>query len=261
MISAILFDLDGTLLETEELKALSYARAAVELRPDAVKESEVLEAFRDLVGLSRGEVAESLMQSFGLEDAARERAEEVESSEEEPWEAYVRLRLRVYEELLEDPELLLEQRYQHNIDLLRGLRRKGYPVCLATMSHRYQVERVLEVLGLDGELDYVATVDDVSKGKPDPEIDLMVSREMGVPPEEFLVVEDSVAGVQAALAAGMAVVAVPTSLTGPKFRQTQVLENRWIAYEPGAVREVVSRRIEAADERALQTQQEEKEGI
>jgi HAD superfamily hydrolase (TIGR01509 family) len=250
VISVILFDLDGTLLETEELKALSYARAAVELRPDEVREAEVMEAFKDLVGLSRGEVAESLMRRFGLEEQARAHVEEAEGVEEEPWEAYVRLRLRVYEELLEDPELLLKQRYQHNIDLLRGLRSEGYPVCLATMSHRYQVERVLEVLGLAGELDFVATVDDVSKGKPDPEIDLMVSRALGVPPEEFLVVEDSVAGVQAALAAGMAVVAVPTSLTESKFRETQTLESRWVVYEPGTVREVVGQRIEAAGGRA-----------
>ena len=43
MIRAFVFDLDGTLVETEELKALSYARAAVELRPD-LKEGEVIEA-------------------------------------------------------------------------------------------------------------------------------------------------------------------------------------------------------------------------
>ena len=55
MIRAFVFDLDGTLVETEELKALSYARAATELRP-ALREDEVVEAFKDLVGLSRQEV-------------------------------------------------------------------------------------------------------------------------------------------------------------------------------------------------------------
>lgn len=244
MISAILFDLDGTLLETEELKALSYARAAAELRPDAAREADVLEAFRDLVGLPRREVAESLMRRFDLRESAEEH---VEDDGEEPWEAYVRLRLRVYEGLLEDPELLLGQRYPHNIDLLRGLREEGYPISLATMSHRYQVERVLDVLGLAGEFDFVATVDDVRNGKPDPEIDLLVARELGVPPEEFLVVEDSPAGVRAALAAGMAVVAVPTSLTRPKFRETEVLEGRWVVEDPGSVDKVVRERIKAAN--------------
>lgn len=244
MISAILFDLDGTLLETEELKALSYARAAVELRPDAVREAEVLESFRDLVGLSRREVAESLMQRFDLRESAEKHAED---DGEEPWEAYVRLRLRIYEGLLEDPELLLGQRYPHNIDLLHGLRGEGYPISLATMSHRYQVERVLDVLGLTGEFDFVATVDDIQKGKPDPEIDLLVAREVGISPEEFLVVEDSPAGVRAALAAGMAVVAVPTSLTGPKFSETEVLEGRWVVEDSGSVDKVVRERIKAAD--------------
>src|SRR3712207_1717003 len=75
VISAVIFDLDGTLVETEELKALSYARAAVELRPD-LDEKEVVEAFKDFVGLSRHEVAVGLMQRFGLEEAARGRMAE-----------------------------------------------------------------------------------------------------------------------------------------------------------------------------------------
>lgn len=242
MISAVLFDLDGTLLETEELKALSYARAAVELCPESLREAEILEAFGDLVGLPRREVAAALVRRFGLEEAAREHAE----PGEEPWQAYVRLRLRVYEELLEDPDLLLGQRYEHNIDLLRTLRSEGYPVGLATMSHRYQVKRVLDVLGLAGEFDAVATIDDVEEGKPDPEIDLLVAREMDTAPEEFLAVEDSPAGVGAALAAGMAVVAVTTRLTAPKFREAQVLDHRWVVDEPSRVPEVVRARIEAS---------------
>src|SRR3712207_9293129 len=72
MIRAFVFDLDGTLVETEELKALSYARAATELRPD-LDEGEVVEAFTDLVGLSRREGAGGVMRRFGVEGAARGR--------------------------------------------------------------------------------------------------------------------------------------------------------------------------------------------
>ena len=50
MIRAFVFDLDGILVETEELKALSYARAADELHP-GLNEGEVIEAFKHLVGL------------------------------------------------------------------------------------------------------------------------------------------------------------------------------------------------------------------
>ena len=75
MIRAFIFDLDGTLVETEELKGLSYARAATELRPD-LSEEEVLGAFTDLVGLSRQEVAVGLMRRFALEEASRDRMAE-----------------------------------------------------------------------------------------------------------------------------------------------------------------------------------------
>ena len=63
MIRAVVFDLDGTLVETEKLKALSYARAATELLPD-LDEDEVVAAFGDFVGLSRQEVALGLMRRF-----------------------------------------------------------------------------------------------------------------------------------------------------------------------------------------------------
>ena len=242
MISAVLFDLDGTLLETEELKAISYARAAVELRGD-LREEDVVESFRDLVGLSRQQVATALVERWGLEGAARRRMPEL--GVDAPWEALVGVRLEIYEGLLQDPDLLLGQRYPHNIELLRELRQDGYRTALATMSHRYQVRRVLDVLGLADAFEVVATVDDVRRGKPDPEIDLLVAKKMGVPPEEFLVIEDSPAGVGAALAAGMAVVAVTTALTRPKFREGDVLDRRWVVDDPDTLRNVVRQRIEA----------------
>lgn len=244
MISAVIFDLDGTLLETEELKALSYARAAVELRRGDVREQDVLEAYGDLVGHSREEVATALVERFGLEAAATERM--TEFAVQEPWEAYVRVRLQIYENLLADPDLLLKQRYPHNIELLNHLRDEGYRMTLATMSHRYQVRHVLDVLGLSDAFELVATRDDVERGKPDPEIDLLISDKLGIPPKEFLVIEDSPAGVGAALAAGMAVVAVTTELTRPKFRESNILDSYWVVEDPETLTEVVYRRIEAA---------------
>ncbi len=240
MISAIIFDLDGTLVETEKLKALSYARAAVELRPD-LGEADVVEAFKDLVGLSRQEVATALVQRFGLEEAARERMAEFEVRT--LWQAFVQVRLRIYEALLADPDLILSHRYPHNIALLYEVRRGGYPTGLSTMSHCEQARRVLAILGLTDEFDVVATRDDVEHGKPDPEIDLLVARELGVAPEECLVIEDSPVGVQAALAAGMEVVAVTTELTRQKFRDTDLLERCRVVDDPGMLPTVVRRLV------------------
>jgi beta-phosphoglucomutase len=150
MIRVFVFDLDGTLVETEELKALSYARAAAELRP-GLDEGDVVEAFKDLVGLSRQEVAVGLMRRFGLEDAARERM--VGFGADRPWQAYVQIRLRIYETLLVDPNVVLAHRYPHNIALLQEVRREGYLTTLATQSHREQAKRVLDILGLADEFD------------------------------------------------------------------------------------------------------------
>jgi beta-phosphoglucomutase len=242
MIRAFVFDLDGTLVETEELKALSYARAARELRPDLV-EADVVEAFKDFVGRSRQEVATGLVQRFRLEEAARSRM--AEFGVKTPWQAYVRIRLQIYDSLLSDRELILSHRYPHNIALLRELRGAGYLTGLATMSHTEQARRVLSILGLTDAFDVSATRDDVEHGKPDPEIDLLVARELGVKPEECLVIEDSPAGVAAALAAGMDVIAVTTVLTRQRFRDTDLLDRSRVVDDPRTLPTIVWRRIEA----------------
>jgi beta-phosphoglucomutase-like phosphatase (HAD superfamily) len=242
MIRAFVFDLDGTLVETEELKALSYARAAAELRPD-LNEGDVIEAFKDLVGLSRQEVAVGLMRRFGLEDAARGRM--VGFGVDTPWQAYVQIRLCIYETLLADPNVVLAHRYPHNIALLCEVRREGYLTALATQSHREQARRVLDILGLTGEFDVVVTRDDVEHGKPDPEMHLLVAPELGVEPEECLAIEDSPTGVKAALAAGAEIVAVTTDLTRQKFRDTNLLDCSHIVDDPCTLPKVVRHLISA----------------
>jgi HAD superfamily hydrolase (TIGR01509 family) len=243
VIRAFVFDLDGTLVETEELKALSYARAATELRPD-LNEGEVVAAFGDLVGLSRREVAVGLMRRFGLEEAAQPRM--AEFSVGTPWQAYVQVRLGIYEKMLGDPELIVEHHYPHNIALLRSVRREGFPTALATQSHREQALRVLGFLGLADEFDVVVTRDDVEHGKPDPEMHLLAARELEVQPGECLAIEDSPAGVSGALAAGAAVIAVTTRLTRQKFRDDPgLLDRSHIVDDPRTLPEVVHRLIGA----------------
>ncbi len=83
MIKAMIFDLDVTLVQTEKLKALSYAKAAVALCPYDLKEEEVIETFKEVVGRSRREVSATLVDRFQLAEKARARSAEFGVTE--PW--------------------------------------------------------------------------------------------------------------------------------------------------------------------------------
>src|SRR5660397_14447 len=76
MIRAVIFDLDGTLVATERLKALSYARAADELQPTVDHEQPAMDAFAAVVGQHRREVAIHLMRTLGVEALAARRLKE-----------------------------------------------------------------------------------------------------------------------------------------------------------------------------------------
>ena len=235
----MLFDLDGTLVKTEQLKAISYAKAVTELCPDPPPEEEVLEAFTEVVGLSRREIAQFLVDRFGMHAAAEGRMRDF--SVNTPWQAFVQVRLGIYEDMLDDPQLLRRNQWPHNVALLNTARVEGCKTGLATMSYCAQVHRVLEILDLADAFDFVASRDDVEHGKPDPEIYHLLSRALEVDPDQCLVIEDSPSGVQAALQAGMDVVAVSTPLTREGLHGSGVLPLDRIVDDPRTLMDVISR--------------------
>lgn len=243
MIRAVIFDLDGTLVQTEQLKALSYARAVAELRPGAFTEQDVVEAFKDVVGRSRDEVAGALMARFALHEATKARMTEFGVSA--PWQVLIQLRLRHYEAMLADAEVLRTSQWPHNVALLHAARQMGCKTGLASMSHCDQVRRVLQVLALEDAFDFIATRDDVEHGKPDPEIYRLVARQLNVPPRGCLVIEDSPVGVRAAISAGMDVIAVTTPFTRQQFKEQDLLDRRWVVDDPDALPDDVRQRIAA----------------
>lgn len=236
-IRAVIFDLDGTLVQTERLKAYSYAKAIRELSDYSIEESLVIDAFKDVVGLSRREVAQALLERFNLNEAARNRMEEF--GVETPWQAFVQIRLQFYEQLLSDPQSILNNTWPHNMLLLEEVKKAGCRIGLATMSYCPQVNRVLDILNLGKTFDFVASRDDVDHGKPDPEIYQMVACELGVTAGECLVIEDSPTGVKAALAAGMHVIAVTTPFTIAAFSNNKLVDERWIVNDPAKLPETV----------------------
>jgi phosphoglycolate phosphatase-like HAD superfamily hydrolase len=161
MIQAMIFDLDGTLVQTEKLKALSYARAVIELCPQEVSESQVVEAFKQVVGLARHEVAQYLVKEFNLEEKAAQRMGDFGVST--AWQAFIQVRLQHYQAMLTDPQILLDHRWPNNLALLEGARRANCKTGLATMSSCRQAQMVLGILQLKDEFDFVATRDDVAQ--------------------------------------------------------------------------------------------------
>jgi HAD superfamily hydrolase (TIGR01509 family) len=245
MIRAIIFDLDGTLVQTERLKALSYAKATVELCPHQVEEEQVIEAFKQVVGLSRQTVAQTLVDQFDLRQKAAWRM--AEFGVRTPWQVFIQVRMQYYERLLADPQILLEHRWPHNLQLLEVARRAHCQTGLATMSACRQAQRVLEILDLHDAFDFIATRDDVNQGKPDPEIYNLVASELDTNADQCLVIEDSPAGVQAALAAGMWCIAVTTPFTRSAIHNLALLDEHWVVDDPYNLLAVVQEMLAARE--------------
>ncbi len=97
--------------------------------------------------------------------------------------------------------------------LLTALQETDYPLAVATASDRAWVTRWLTRFDLHAYFQVIATRDDVVNNKPAPDVYLFAAAQLGVEPERCLVFEDSWAGLQAAKAAGMTVVAIPNHVT------------------------------------------------
>ncbi|WP_141581209.1 HAD family phosphatase [Actinomadura sp. WMMA1423] len=97
------------------------------------------------------------------------------------------------------------------VDLVRSLADAGVPLAVVTSGQRPYAERLLDELGVRSLLDLVVTAGDVVTGKPHPEGYLAAARDLDVPPVEAVGFEDAPAGVAAVKAAGMTCVGVITT--------------------------------------------------
>jgi HAD superfamily hydrolase (TIGR01509 family) len=97
--------------------------------------------------------------------------------------------------------------------LLDELATREVPLAIGTSGHRRYLTLAMQTLDLDGRFRAVATGDEVESGKPAPDIYLLAAERLGVPPDRCLALEDAPLGVEAAVAAGMTCVAVPSQWT------------------------------------------------
>jgi HAD superfamily hydrolase (TIGR01509 family) len=104
-------------------------------------------------------------------------------------------------------------------EFVAALSRLGVPRAVGTSASRFDVDQMLAGVGLRRHFDVIVTADDVTQGKPDPEVYELAAARMGMPAAACLVFEDSLVGVVAARRAGMRVIGVTTAHSEAELRQ------------------------------------------
>lgn len=184
---AVIFDLDGLLFNTEDVFLASgttyLARRGFEFE---------LEVRNKMMGRPAPVSLRILKDHFGIPDSVEEIQYEIED-----------LFMEYLEEMLAPMPGALE--------LLDRLDEHSIPYAVATSSSREYAGELLQRFDLLGRFKFVLGGNDVSNGKPDPEIYLTAAGKLGFQPSEILVFEDSGNGCASAVSAGTNVIAVPNS--------------------------------------------------
>jgi HAD superfamily hydrolase (TIGR01509 family) len=190
VIDAVVFDLDGVIIDSEELwnevrESFAHERGG---RWSA-------QAQTDMMGMSSTEWSRYLHEVVGLTEPPEEINREV-----------VRRMLDRYSERLP----LIEGA----VDAVKRLA-AHWPLAVASSSNRELIDRVLEVSGLAKYFKATVSSEEVEHGKPAPDVYLEVARRLGVEPSRSAAIEDSSSGIRSAHAARMHVIAIPNRAFPP----------------------------------------------
>jgi beta-phosphoglucomutase len=190
MNRAVLWDLDGTLVDSEAFHWQSWQYA---LQADGV--TVTFDQFK----ASFGQRNDRILRVWLGPDATLERINRVADAKEGEYR-----RLAETHGLTPLPGAA---------DWLERLQQEGWRQAIASSAPRLNVEVMLRALRLTLYFDAIVSSEDVKHGKPDPEVFLTAAARLGVPPSHAVVVEDAVAGIEAARRAGMRSVGVSMTTT------------------------------------------------
>jgi HAD superfamily hydrolase (TIGR01509 family) len=190
VIQALVFDLDGVLLDSEHVWDEARRQLAKE-RGGRWHE----QASRDMMGMSSLEWSRYMHDVIGLPEPPEEISAEVVRR----LEAIYREDLPLFDGAVEAVERLAAR----------------WPLGLASSSNRELIDLVLELSGLARSFEATVSSEEVAQGKPAPDVYLEAARRLETPPERCAAVEDSENGIRSAKAAGMRVLVIPNPLYPP----------------------------------------------
>jgi beta-phosphoglucomutase family hydrolase len=181
---AVIWDLDGVIVDTAPYHFEAWRELAQKMGRDFTTED-----FRQTFGMRNDDIMREL---FGTAIPHKK----VETLVREKEEAF---RLRIERNITPLPGVL---------PLLSSLREDGFKLALVSSTPLQNIQMIFSSLGIEGLFECLVSDSDVSKGKPDPEGFLLAARRLELEPRYCVVIEDAVAGVRAAKAAGMKCIAV-----------------------------------------------------
>ena len=179
-LKAVLWDLDGTLVDSEEFHWLSWRDT---IRPEGVELT--YEQFLASFGQRNDRIVPVWLGADVDVERMRRIGEDKEAEFRRLAEAHGLVPLAGAKEWL------------------TALKAAGWKQSIASSAPRQNVDMMLRAAGLEGFLDAVVSADDVTRGKPDPQVFLKAAQAVGVAPARCIVVEDAAAGIEGARRAGM----------------------------------------------------------
>ncbi len=188
MINYVIFDMDGTLLDTEKLFQKSWNDVGVKWGLEGIEDM-----YQSIIGRSVDTIIQMLEEKYGPKTDCY---------------GFFRARTENFKELI-SKEIPIKKGCT---ELLKFLKEHNIPMALATSTPLYMTENNLAKTGIGEYLDAVVTADMVENGKPAPDIFIEAGIRIGAKAHECLVCEDSYNGIRAAYAAGMKPVMIPDML-------------------------------------------------
>lgn len=189
MITAVVFDMDGILFDTERLCRDCWIALSKEFEIPNMEEVYAL-----CIGVNVQATRQIVYDNYGKDF---------------PFEEYDRRASVMYNEYIAEHGVPVKEGVR---ETLEALAKAGAKIAVASSTRREKVLRLLASAGIDRYFTAVVGGDTVTHSKPDPEIFLTACKALSVAPEEAIAVEDSHNGIRAAHAAGMLAVMVPDLL-------------------------------------------------